>query len=136
MTELDVARGWVRKAEEDRVAYQALSGLGKGAPLPVVCFHAQQSVEKYLKALLSARGVEFPIGGRKGHDLGELVKRVPPGEAVPLSEDEQATLSAYAVDVRYPEVETAVSAEQAAAAVALAEKVRGAVRARLPQTAL
>ncbi len=31
----------------------------------IVCFHAQQSVEKYLKAILVSKFVEFP----KTHDL-------------------------------------------------------------------
>jgi len=36
----------------------------------MVCFHAQQAVEKSLKALLAARDEEYP----HRHDIGELTQ--------------------------------------------------------------
>jgi HEPN domain-containing protein len=33
-----------------------------------VCFHAQQCVEKYLKAFLVLEGIDFP----KTHDIGKI----------------------------------------------------------------
>lgn len=36
----------------------------------IVCFHAQQAVEKALKAALAARGVDFPFT----HDLAALAE--------------------------------------------------------------
>ncbi len=64
-------REWVEKAEGDF----AVAGREPAAPAPVfdaVCFHAQQCVEKYLKALLQDRGIDFP----RTHDLVALAARV------------------------------------------------------------
>jgi len=60
--------------------------------------HAQQAVEKSLKALLAVEGVEYPWT----HDLGALMDAV--GDAFPsLSEIEQdiVKLTRFAVEVRY-----------------------------------
>ena len=64
-----------------------------------VCFHAQQCVEKYLKACLQEANVSF----RKTHDLSELLNQA-------LSIDPEwdslrtdlNSLSAFAVEYRYP----------------------------------
>jgi HEPN domain-containing protein len=37
-------------------------------PTDTVCFHAQQCIEKYLKALLVLKGADFP----GTHNIGEL----------------------------------------------------------------
>src|SRR5262245_10700317 len=51
--------GWVARAEEDFTL--ARSALRRKRPLMYgATFHAQQCVEKYLKALLVARGLAFP----------------------------------------------------------------------------
>ena len=64
-----VVRAWIDKADADYRAVQLLMASGKDCPLDIVCFQAQQCVEKYLKATLCAKGVDFP----KIHDIGELV---------------------------------------------------------------
>ena len=59
--------GWVARAEEDFTL--ARSALRRKRPLIYgATFHAQQCVEKYLKALLVARGLTFP----RTHDLAAL----------------------------------------------------------------
>lgn len=45
-----VAAEWVAKAEEDLKTAAHTLKLGRSCPTATVCFHAQQSVEKYLKA--------------------------------------------------------------------------------------
>ena len=58
---------WVARAEEDYALAQ--SALRRKKPLIYgAVFHAQQCAEKYLKALLVARGQVFP----KTHDLAAL----------------------------------------------------------------
>jgi HEPN domain-containing protein len=66
-----VTAEWVRKAEED---YQVAVTTHHGPNLfhNTVCFHCQQSCEKYLKALLEENGLVVP----KIHDLDELGKRL------------------------------------------------------------
>ena len=68
-------------------------------PHSAVCFHAQQCVEKYLKAILEKRGA--PI--RKIHALPVLLDLCT--EAHPLLgalRPDMVRLSVYAVEFRYP----------------------------------
>ena len=55
-------REWVAKAEDDLKNASSVIRLGHECPVDTVCFHAQQCVEKYLKALLAMEGVDFPKG--------------------------------------------------------------------------
>lgn len=64
-------REWVRKAEAD---YRAALREMRAAAHDLVCFLAQQSVEKYLKALLEENGIAFP----KTHDLHYLANLATP----------------------------------------------------------
>ena len=64
MTEINELKSWIAFAEEDFSAAKTLISLKKPL-LAAVCFHAQQCTEKYLKALLLMKDVDFP----KTHDL-------------------------------------------------------------------
>jgi HEPN domain-containing protein len=55
----EAVSGWLKKADNDIIAARQILLLEE-APLDTVCFHAQQAVEKAMKALLTQRGVEFP----------------------------------------------------------------------------
>ncbi|MBI4664540.1 MAG: HEPN domain-containing protein [Verrucomicrobia bacterium] len=118
---------WIRKAENDFKNIRA--NLASAEPAwDTVCFHAQQAAEKHLKAYLVLQGDIPP----RTHDLGLLLR---------LAKDFDAALDAlntdcdfltdYAVEARYPDViepdETA-----ARASVAAAERIRDAIRQRLP----
>lgn len=70
---LSVVREWVAKAENDLKTAAHTLKLGKDCPTDTVCFHAQQCVEKYLKALLVWKGIDFP----KTHDLEKLIGMLP-----------------------------------------------------------
>ena len=71
-----IAGDWVRKAENDLVNAVHTLKLGADGPTDTVCFHAQQCIEKYLKALLVLRAIDFP----KTHDLEKLVSLLPATE--------------------------------------------------------
>jgi HEPN domain-containing protein len=63
----------VRKAETDFLAASALAD--QTLPLhEAVCFHCQQSAEKYLKALLQEARVRIP----RTHDLAILLPLLAP----------------------------------------------------------
>lgn len=67
--QLEEARAWLAKADEDRAAVTAL--LAPQPPLlGVAAYHCQQAAEKLLKGLLTAHAVPF----RKTHDLDELAE--------------------------------------------------------------
>lgn len=117
---------WVAKAEADLATAQREFQVRRRANHDAVCFHAQQCVEKYLKARLILAGVSFP----KTHDLVALLALVLPKE--PLWEPWKPHLSKltyYAITVRYP----GESAERsdAAEALKLAKAIRGEIRCGL-----
>ncbi|MBE7558641.1 HEPN domain-containing protein [bacterium] len=129
---LRVARGWVEKAENDLKNAAHTLKLGEDCPTDTVCFHAQQCVEKYLKALLVLAGVPFP----RTHDISELLALSPPSVPVQLSLDEQRRLTLYATTTRYPGDEEPVTLEEARRAVAAARRVKKALRAIMPREVL
>lgn len=129
----DVIRRWVIKAENDFRVADLLSRLGRDELTDAVCFHAQQSVEKYLKARLVFADVHF----RKVHDIRKLVELLPNAARPPISASEQGLLSSYAVELRYPgEAETEVTVAEAGEAVRIARRVRAAIRRRLPRASV
>ena len=65
---VDLARRFLALAERDRKAFRKLSG-DPEMDDELVGFHAQQTVEKCLKAVLAKDRVEV----RKTHDLRELL---------------------------------------------------------------
>lgn len=58
----------IRKAEEDIVLLEKIA-YDEDISSEIVGFHAQQAIEKLLKALLIAKIIPF----RRTHDLGELI---------------------------------------------------------------
>ncbi len=104
------------------------SSSGWTAPTDTVCFHAQQCVEKYLKALLVLEEIDFP----RTHDLEKLVSLLPARARAGLSNEEQAKLTEYAAAARYPGWGEIPLAE-ARRAVAIARRVRREIRRLLPR---
>lgn len=90
---------WIKKAEADLAACRKLAQDSLSEMADVVCFHAQQCAEKYLKAFLNKTGHEAP----KIHSLKVLVEltREVDAEFNNLLED-AAQLEEYAVEFRYP----------------------------------
>lgn len=122
-----LARRWAEKAEEDLRTAEHMLTLRRGCPFAVVCFHSQQCAEKYLKALLTLHSVEFP----KTHDMVELLRLVPGGAGPGLALSEVSVLNRYSIEARYPGDWEPFTRSDAEEAVAIARKVRRAVRARL-----
>lgn len=112
------ARAWLEKADHDLFAAEELLRLGENAPLDVVCFHAQQCVEKSLKALLVWHSIDFP----RTHDVVLLARRVPEMHMGPETE-ELLQLNRYAVETRYPGDWEAISTREATEAVDLARQI-------------
>lgn len=92
----DHVRALLKKAANDLTAADAT--LSTELALDTVCFHAQQAVEKSLKAILTFHGVEYPWR----HDLGELLELVKPlAPEIGPYEDQILRMTPYAVEVRY-----------------------------------
>ena len=129
---LKLVRQWVERAEEDLRNAEYTLTLEENCPVGTVCFHAQQCVEKYLKALLVLQGVDFP----KIHSIPELFALVPASVRPDLSAEEQEQLTDYATVCRYPGDWEPLTREEAELAVKAARRIREAVRKHLPPAAL
>jgi len=123
-----LVRGWVVKAEHDLRNAEHTLTLDEDCPFDTVAFHAQQCVEKYLKALLTFREIPYP----RIHDISELVALVP----VALVLKEIVELQPYAVEARYPGEWDEIDADEARNAVAIAQRAREVIRPLLPPDAL
>ncbi len=91
-----------------------------------VCFHAQQCVEKYLKALLQEYGIAFGRTHNLEALLMPLLDRHPKGAPMRPTLRE---LTAYAVDTRYPGESS--DKEMARQALAQCRRARSRIRAAL-----
>jgi len=111
------AGDWLRRAKSDL----ALSGVPR--PLDVMynelCFHAQQAVEKSLKAVLIAEHIEF----RRAHNIGYLLGLLPPEITLPPEAVEAGILTSYAVMTRDPGDYEEITREMYQEAVRIARDV-------------
>jgi HEPN domain-containing protein len=93
----DLARILLERARGDALVVERLTD-DPEIPDHVVGFHAQQAVEKLLKAVLSHHGVNY---GRT-HDLSRLVELVEMKNlALPPDAHRLATLTPWATGLRY-----------------------------------
>ena len=119
---------WIEKAENDYAAVQQL--LQASDPLyDIICFHAQQSIEKYLKAWLQEANILVP----RTHNLEELLDIIV--QTLPTWAHWQPDfkrITGYAVDPRYPG--DSRTAEDTQHAMHVCDEVRQAVRAHLKPT--
>ncbi len=119
-------REWVEKAEADWATAGRELRARRQPNYDAACFHAQQCVEKYLKARLVQAGQ--PI--LKTHDLSALLDLVLPLE--PLWEvfrPQLEILTSYAVVFRYPG--ESATRERAKTALANAKALRQRIRESL-----
>ncbi len=126
---LVIARDWVQKAENDLKNATYTLGMGEDCPTDTICFHAQQCVEKYLKALLVLKRIDFP----KTHDIKELIALLPSKIRPQLTPEEQRRLTDYATVTRYPGDYEAISLAETRRAVKIARRVRNEIRRLLPK---
>ncbi len=128
---LDLIRQWIEKAEHDLINAHHTMTLREGCPYDTVCFHAQQCAEKYVKAILIFRQVEFP----RTHDLSELTRLVDVAFADSIAVECQL-LNVFSVSARYPGFDDPLGVEEAMNALAAACRIREMARARLPDDVL
>ena len=93
-----VAGRWIAKADEDLAAAERLVSLDDSLAA-VVCFHCQQSAEKYLKAVLVELGRNVP----RTHNLEDLlVLLLPDYPHLSTLRRGLKFLIQFAVEARYP----------------------------------
>ncbi len=119
----DTVKKWLLKSEEDYKGVKALLALGDSAFHSLICFHAQQCIEKLLKALLISHGQLVS----KTHNLTELnslICDIIPTWELPL--EALDTLTVHAVASRYPE--SFLGEEEASEALEICRRLRERVQ--------
>lgn len=94
-----ITREWISKAEGDYATARRELKARRSPNYDAACFHAQQCIEKYLKARLQEENIAFG----KTHDLLTLLDLLLPVE--PLWEALRSSLhmlSTFAIAYRYP----------------------------------
>lgn len=92
-------REWIEKAEEDWDVAQRVYRARLRPTYDAACFHAQQCLEKYLKARLNEAWIVI----NKTHNLSDLLDDVLPAEPNwSVLRAVLTPLTKYAVQYRYP----------------------------------
>ena len=118
----ELTKEWIEKAEGDF----AVANREYKAKIPVydaVCFHAQQCVEKYMKAILQENDLKF----EKIHDLDVLLEKCK--KFIPKLENfrrELIELSSFAVEIRYPGIKA--TREEAVSCLSVMRRVRDIIK--------
>ena len=110
---------WIEYASRDLASARHLLTLYP-IPLEIICYHCQQSAEKFLKAYL----IFQRIAPKRTHDLEELFKECIKFDESFLSiEEECSNLTDFAVNTRYP-YELELTLEDTKNAIKDAEKIK------------
>jgi len=117
---------WIEKAEGDLLTAQREYRARNRPNYDAVCFHAQQTAEKYLKAWLQEVGKVIP----RIHNLVDLVSlclEIDP--TFSILEPELRGLDGYAVRTRYPGQNAAK--EEALSAINISKSVSKFIRNKM-----
>jgi HEPN domain-containing protein len=121
-----IVEEWIRKADADFGTASREAAVVDGANFDAVCFHAQQCIEKLMKAAMIGAGHTPP----RLHDLAVLsrtLEELIPGWSWP--DDELRFLTRAAVEYRYPG--ESANADDAAEALDVCRRVRTELLSRM-----
>jgi HEPN domain-containing protein len=124
MKQHDLVRALLHKAAQDEAA---MARLTPDADLDdeLVGFHAQQAVEKSLKAWLAYLGIDYP----RVHSLETLVALLNTnGHELPADADDVSELTPFATVFRYEEMPYSTAFDRAEA-LRLVQRIRSHVKA-------
>ena len=128
MVDIEIIHEWIAKADED-FEFARVNFMEEKPFFAQICFHFQQSGEKYLKAYIIAHELEF----RRIHELTMLVNICLTEDASfeQLKEDCEY-LTTFYVETRYPvHWPTHYSREETAKAFHSAQNIRSFVKKKL-----
>ena len=96
-TKHNLVKSWFDKGKRDLITAQQL--IKQDGFRDIICYHAQQAVEKFLKTYLIFFDIDFP----KTHDLENLLALlIEKDPSLGNWFENAAMLSSYAVEIRYP----------------------------------
>ncbi len=116
----EIVKRWLEKAEKDlKTCRRELNYIDP--VIETVAFHAQQAVEKYLKAFLASHNIPFG----KTHNIAKLIEMCSriDGDFEYLFEIDADTLYPIGITIRYPS-DFEISVSEARDFVKTAEKVK------------
>ena len=116
----ELVAGWFRFANMDLDLAKNTVKTMHPVPFELVCYHCQQSAEKFLKGTIIAFGIEV----EKTHDLPTLMETLE--EHTQITDDIfriANSLTQFGVRTRYPN-EISVDESQTKTAIAHAEKIK------------
>jgi len=120
MGKKEILQQWLDKGNDDLRSAEYLSTMHNPTPDEIICFHCQQSAEKYLKAFLFSNDIE-PDKTHNLKDLLEMCKKYNTEFSTLLSE--AFILNRYSVLPRYPN-EIEISNEDRKTALSYAKKIQ------------
>jgi HEPN domain-containing protein len=94
----DYLKNWLFRANEDLAVIDSLYKTDPTFYSSTICFHAQQAVEKFLKAFLILHNVDFP----RTHDVDFLLMECHKIDPQDFDID-LGSLTDFGVSVRYPD---------------------------------
>ncbi len=94
----DYLKNWLYRANEDIAVIDNLFKTDPEIYASTICFHAQQAVEKFLKAFLVHHNIDFP----RTHDLDFLLLECKKVDSKDFDIDLHS-LSDFGVNIRYPD---------------------------------
>ena len=94
----DYLKTWLFRANEDIAVIEKLFESEPELYASTICFHAQQAVEKFLKAFLVFHNIDFP----KTHDLDYLLLECKKIDTKNFDID-LGSLTDFGVSIRYPD---------------------------------
>ena len=129
-SEIDIiqkVRQWIAFGDEDLGLAKHGLTLASSAPYRLIAYHAQQCVEKYLKAYLVYHRIDFPYT----HNIARLIELCPDRHAWGKDMEEAEELTPFAITTRYPGEDEQVSESEAKRAIDIAESVQRTISALL-----
>jgi len=119
----DYIEKWLFRAGEDISVIDRLMESDPNAYASSICFHAQQAVEKYLKAFLAYKQMDFP----RTHDVDYLLRECQRRTCGFLEGIDLKSLTDFGVSVRYPDDFYVPDPSETAYYAQVAKKVEKAV---------
>jgi len=117
---IEKALEWIRLATDDLRVSEHILEMEEPRPCRLSAFHAQQCVEKCLKAFLVAANIDFPYT----HNISTLLELASPMADWGTALDDAESLTVFAVSVRYPSDDDSVTEREARQAIQIANLVR------------
>lgn len=119
MDNITISQEWFEYAKRDLESARFLMNMYP-VPIEIICYHCEQSAEKYLKGYLIFKG----NNAERTHDLGLLNNKCSAiNDEFKTIEDECLELVPYGVQVRYP-YQLEVNEDDMKSALVCAEKIQ------------